>query len=137
MDCTTGASWFDFLLHNIQTRSDVRPVAYPTGTGLLSLGIKQPGREADSSIPCTAKLTSAATCLHGVHSDGSDLPALSLPSPVAARLHSVLIGGCVSSRASGRFGQAKSLFPLPGFEPWQGKEVLCIHLVPAPLPHRG
>ena len=55
-DCTTEVSWFDCLLHNIQTRSEVRPVAYPSGTGVPSLGIRQPDREAGHSVPSTSNL---------------------------------------------------------------------------------
>jgi hypothetical protein len=37
------------LLHIVQADSGVHPICYPMGTGSLSSGVKQPGREVDHS----------------------------------------------------------------------------------------
>jgi hypothetical protein len=47
---SAGARNF-FLRHHVQTGSWAHPASYTVGTGVLSLGIKRPGREADQSPP--------------------------------------------------------------------------------------
>ena len=86
-DCTTEVSWFDCLLHNIQTRSEVRPVAYPSGTGVPSLGIRQPDREAGHSVPSTSNLPMSVA------------RSVCLSVCLVAQLHSVSMGGCLGPTA--------------------------------------
>jgi hypothetical protein len=38
-----------YVLHNVQTGSDVLPASYPMGTGALSSEAERPGREANPS----------------------------------------------------------------------------------------
>jgi hypothetical protein len=60
------------LLHVVQTGSGTHPASYPMGTGAFSLGIKQPGLEADHSPPTSADVkktwiyTSTPPCLYGI-----------------------------------------------------------------------
>jgi hypothetical protein len=44
------------LLHIVQTGSGFHSTPYRMGTGSLSLGVKQQGREADHSPPTSAKV---------------------------------------------------------------------------------
>jgi hypothetical protein len=47
----------DFSLHHrVQTGSGAHPASYPMVTRALSLAVKQPGREADLSLPSTAEV---------------------------------------------------------------------------------
>jgi hypothetical protein len=50
-----GAGYF-CLHHRTQNGSGAHPVSYPMGTKGLSLGIKQPGHEADHSPPSSAEV---------------------------------------------------------------------------------
>jgi len=44
------------LLHCVQTGSETHPAYYSMGIGVVSLGIKRPGREADHSPPSGAEI---------------------------------------------------------------------------------
>jgi hypothetical protein len=44
------------FLHVVQTGFGAHPASYPVGTGALSPGVKQPGREADHSPPAIAEV---------------------------------------------------------------------------------
>jgi hypothetical protein len=44
------------LHHHIQTSSEAHPASYPMGTRGSSLGVKQPGCEADDSPPSSVKV---------------------------------------------------------------------------------
>jgi hypothetical protein len=44
------------LCHSVQTGSGAYPIPYPVGTGVLSSGVKRPGREANHSPPSTAEV---------------------------------------------------------------------------------
>jgi hypothetical protein len=44
------------LLHVVQTGSVPHPTSYPMGTGVLSLGVKRSGREADLSPPTSVEV---------------------------------------------------------------------------------
>jgi hypothetical protein len=44
------------LRHCVQTGSAAHPASYPMGTGGFSVGIKQPGREADHPPPSSAEV---------------------------------------------------------------------------------
>jgi hypothetical protein len=44
------------LRHNVQTDSGAHPASYPRATGVLSSGVKRPGREADHSPPSSAEV---------------------------------------------------------------------------------
>jgi len=44
------------LRHHLQTSSGAYPASYPMGTGVFSLGVKRPGREADQSPPSSAEV---------------------------------------------------------------------------------
>jgi hypothetical protein len=54
-----GAGNFFPFHHRVQTGSGVHPASYQMGTGVLSLGIKRPGREADHSSLSSAKVKNA------------------------------------------------------------------------------
>jgi hypothetical protein len=62
------------LQHHVQTGSGAHPASYPVGTRALSVGVKQPGHEADHSPPsssaevkeCTELCLHFPVCLHGV-----------------------------------------------------------------------
>jgi hypothetical protein len=63
MGWTTKGSEFEFrygqefsLLQVVQTGSGVHPTSYPAGAGALSLGLRQPGREANHSPPANAEV---------------------------------------------------------------------------------
>jgi hypothetical protein len=45
----------NFIRYHVHTGSRAHPACYPMGTGDLSLGVKQPGHEADHSHPSSAK----------------------------------------------------------------------------------
>jgi hypothetical protein len=46
----------DFTLHhNVQTGSGAHPASYPMSTGVLSWGVKWPGREANHSPPSSTE----------------------------------------------------------------------------------
>jgi hypothetical protein len=47
------------LHHRIQNGSGAHPASCPMGIKALSLGVKQPGREADNSPPCSAEVKNA------------------------------------------------------------------------------
>jgi hypothetical protein len=56
-----------------QNSSGDHPASYPMGTGELSPGVQRPGREADHSLPSSAKVKNAWSytstpplCLHGL-----------------------------------------------------------------------
>jgi hypothetical protein len=51
----TGAGNFSFR-HRIQTGPEAHPASYSVGTGVLSLGVKRLGREADHSLPSSAEV---------------------------------------------------------------------------------
>jgi hypothetical protein len=44
------------LLHVVQTGSRAHPNSYPKGTGGSFPGVKQPGREADHSLPASGEV---------------------------------------------------------------------------------
>jgi hypothetical protein len=44
------------LRHRVQTGSGAHPTSSPVGTGVLSPGVKRPGREADHSSSSSAKV---------------------------------------------------------------------------------
>jgi len=44
------------LCHRLQTDSEVHSASYLMGTGVLTPGVKRPGREADHSPPSTAEV---------------------------------------------------------------------------------
>jgi hypothetical protein len=44
------------LYHNVQTGSWAHPGSYPVGTGVFHLRVKQPGCEANHSLPSSAKV---------------------------------------------------------------------------------
>jgi len=45
--------------HHVQTGSGAHPASYPSGTGVLSLGVKQEGREANHSPAYSADVKNA------------------------------------------------------------------------------
>jgi hypothetical protein len=47
------------LLHSVQTYTGAHPASYLMGTGVLSQGIKRPGREADHSPQASAEVKNA------------------------------------------------------------------------------
>jgi hypothetical protein len=51
------------LLHVVQTGSGVHPT-YPMGTGILSSGVKRPGREADHSPQTSTEVKKNMTLIH-------------------------------------------------------------------------
>jgi hypothetical protein len=46
----------NFFLHVVQTGSEAHLASCPTGTGVLSPGVKRQGREADHSPPASAEV---------------------------------------------------------------------------------
>jgi hypothetical protein len=44
------------LRHRVHTSSGTQPASYSMGTGDLSPGVKQPGREAHHSLPPSAEV---------------------------------------------------------------------------------
>jgi hypothetical protein len=54
----------NYLFHSVQNNSGNHPASYPMGTGTLSLGIKQPVREADHSPPYTSEVKNGGLYLH-------------------------------------------------------------------------
>jgi len=48
-----------FLLHRVQTGSGAYTASYPMDTGGLSMGVKRPGRESNSSPQSSAKCKNA------------------------------------------------------------------------------
>jgi hypothetical protein len=50
-----GAGNFS-LHHRVQNGPGAHPASYPMVTGVLSLGVKRPGREADHSPPTSAEV---------------------------------------------------------------------------------
>jgi hypothetical protein len=57
LEAWTGARDLS-LFHSAQIGSHIQPASYSMGTGDLSLGIKQPGHEADNSPPFSAETKS-------------------------------------------------------------------------------
>jgi hypothetical protein len=49
----------NFSRHHLQTGSGTHPASYLRGNGALSLGVTQPGREADHSPPSSAEVKDA------------------------------------------------------------------------------
>jgi hypothetical protein len=47
-----------YLLHSIQSCSMAHPASYTMGNGAFSLRVKQPGHEAEQSLPSIAKVHS-------------------------------------------------------------------------------
>jgi len=47
-----------------ETASEAHPDSYPMGTGVLSLGVKRPGHEADISPPSSAEVECGELYLH-------------------------------------------------------------------------
>jgi hypothetical protein len=58
---------FSSFRHRIQTGSEAHPTSYTMGIGVLSLGTKRPGREADHSPPSSAEVTNAWSYISTPH----------------------------------------------------------------------
>jgi hypothetical protein len=68
-----GRGWEFSLHHCVQTGSGAHPASYPAVPEALSLGVKQPGCEADHSPPSSAEVKDVWSCfstppvhLHGM-----------------------------------------------------------------------
>ena len=85
------------LLQNIYTGSGVHPVPKSVGISSSFRRVKRPGREADRTIPASAKVKNSPLCLYGMQKDNhiliiSLLKLKEASVAICCKVHDVLVG---------------------------------------------